>query len=711
MALRTMAGRTCLPWWGAVALGLLVAGGLPASATTRGLVGEAQQELQEATIITSPEDLLGGPTAPGPPKGKPETLAELLAMPEGGDLEVSVLAVPFRLPEEYATPDHRAAVPILVEIDGPSLIGRQIGSSIPTEIHAYAFNSAGAVVEYFSLLLSFDADRQRDRIAAGGVKFQGRLDLPPGTYDLRVMVRNSANGSQAVTSAHFDVPDFAADELALLPPLVEEPPNRWLLVHQDRPPADRHIPYPFAFGPRDVFVPAARPAFTKGQSAAIGVFGYNLPEGDVSIDAQLLDSQGYVVLGQQLSVLERAPTEEGRPERILAGLDLPGVKEGAYTLKLGVTDPRTGQRGTSSIPIVVSDVSPPLRRAEVETEEQRISRSRRIRALAVAYREVLSELGAGLQEAAAERLTGMESDEAAASRRRNLEHLRDAELAVARALAEQQPAAVIPLLKLHFDAYLIYLDRRQMLLARHSRTMVEELADFYEEIGAPPAARRLAARALTSLGGVLQQNGATAPGNVMFEHALELDKGNEAALLGLGAYYEKVGDYPRALTYLETLVASHPDSAEGWLRYGINLARVGRGLDARRWMERAVSPAAPPWVRSLGYQELARLHIEEKRLEAAESLLRQAVAELPGEQGLYLQLAHVLDRMGRRGEATAVLTRIETDALGGSESARYRYNRWPTQVIERGLELLANNASESLPTLAQAIGRSSGGGP
>ena len=633
----------------------------------------------------------------------PSTLAELLSSPVGGDLKVSALAVPYPLPKTYPESRDLVAIPIVIEVGGKELVAGNRGDTIPTEIRAYAFDVAGNVADSMSLLLPFDASQQADRLTRGGVKFQGRLDLPPGSYSLRVLVRNQNTGAQAVAAVEVDAPAFSDDELVLLPPLVAELADRWTVVQQDEPPGNREMPYPFTLGRGVSFFPAAEPHLAKGGEAELTLFAFNLADGPVTLESQLLDADGYVVRGQQLSVKERLAAEEGGPEKLIADLALAGVPDGRYTLQVAVSDAGGGRRQESRIPVLVAPPRVAPRVAQAPRRGPKLS-GKQAAAMRVSYREVLTQLGRDQLADAGVALARFERAAAAKSRDHRLEGLSRVELSVAKELASRQPAALIPILQLHYDSYMSYLGAREMLLAQHSRGMVQQLADLYEQIGAPPAARRVAARALTSLAGVLQQNGATAPANGLFRRALKLDSGNEAALLGLAAYYEKVGDYPDAIPYLERLVRAHPQNTEGWLRYGINLRRIGREREGERWLAEASQGSAPDWVRTLAFQERARANLAGGRLAEAEAILRRAIGELPTEQGIVLQLLHVLERQGRRDEGAELLARIQSDGPEESTSARYHYNRWPTQVIDRGRRQLANNASDSLPTLAEAIG-------
>jgi tetratricopeptide (TPR) repeat protein len=325
----------------------------------------------------------------------------------------------------------------------------------------------------------------------------------------------------------------------------------------------------------------------------------------------------------------------------------------------------------------------------------------RLAAIRAAYREALAKLSGGFQQEAATALTGIERAEAKASEDVLLELLRRAELEVARQLADEDPSALIPVMLLHEGTYLTYRERDERIVARHGREMVRELAELYVRSGGEPTS--VAASVFTSLGGSLQQAGLTTSANSLFERALDLDRANEGALLSLAVYYEKVGLYERAVSYLERLTEARPGIGEAWLRLGVNLQRLGKREEARRWLAQARGPEAGPWVRSLAYQELASTSIAEQDLAGAEALLREGLDQLPGDQRLILQLCLVLDRRGRAAAARALLEGLEPEAPGEDLSPRYLYNRWPIHVIETGRRELASTAVARLPVLARVI--------
>jgi VWFA-related protein len=634
-----------------------------------------------------------------------EVASQVLSGRRGGAIGVSALAVPTPVPGQ------RPAVSVFLEIDGPALLGDAASGQVAAEIYAYALDATGGVADYFSQTLGLDLAQVGDKLRRGGVRFLGQLDLDPGHYDLRVLVRNSATGASGIATEPVEVPDFSSGELAVLPPLVPELDfDRWLMVRQTPGPDDRQVPYPFTLAQGQMFVPVARPVVPPGRPLQVGVFAYNAGADDLTVNAQLLNSKGDVVLGKQLPIYQRLAAEQGSdPTRLLTGLEAPGVPEGDYTLLLGVSAAGGGRRQLASIPVHVApgggSAGVAVAGLPATPEEPPVERSKdaaRQPALEESYRQVLAELSADRRQEALAALVNMEIAEAGRTEDVLLKTLERAELGVDRRLAAQEPDALTPVILLHMDAYQRHRDADRRLLTRLSRSMVRELAELYVESGGTPTS--VAANVFASLGGSLQQAGLTSSANSLFERALELDKDNSGALLSLACYYEKVGLYDRAVPYLRHLVEAHPEDAEGWLRLGINLDRVGHGKEALEWLRRAQGEEAPVWIRSLAHQELAAIWLRDGDLAAVEKVLRQGLELWPGDQRLRLQLADALDHDGQSRAAAAVLDQLQPSPPGSGESPRYLYNRWPLHALESGHLDLVDTASSRLPVLARVIG-------
>src|SRR4030095_15359136 len=89
-------------------------------------------------------------------------------------------------------------VPVVVEVDGPSLLAGKHGAQLPVEIYAYAFDEQGSVQDYLTQSFALDVSKAEAALKQSGFKFFGHMDLPKGKYTLRTLVRNGATGEMSL---------------------------------------------------------------------------------------------------------------------------------------------------------------------------------------------------------------------------------------------------------------------------------------------------------------------------------------------------------------------------------------------------------------------------------------------------------------------------------------------------------------------------------
>ena len=266
---------------------------------------------------------------------------QVVAGDDAGMLDVAVLAAPFAMPTE------RAYVPVVIEVDGKTLLAGKQGPTLATEVFVYAFDSSGAIQDYISQNLGFEVAKVQQQLRQSGFKFFGHLELPPGDYSLRVLVRNGTTGESGLRILPLRVPAFGT-EAALLPPFVPEPPNRWLLA-REQPRGDyKQAPYPFLMA-GSPYIPASRPVMAPGEETQMSLVGYSLGEGQVQAQARVLGLDGRELGPAAIQVLKR---EAGaKPSRLVANVTPPQLAPGEYRLEVKLS--AAGTAHTSSTPFVV----------------------------------------------------------------------------------------------------------------------------------------------------------------------------------------------------------------------------------------------------------------------------------------------------------------------------------------------------------------------
>jgi hypothetical protein len=277
------------------------------------------------------------------------TAGQVLAGEEGGQVRASVMTA--AIPGSNGTAD----VPVVVEIDGPSLLHLHQGNDLPAEIYVYALNAKGQVSDYIAQTLTLDMFKVEAKLLKSGLKFYGHLELPPGSYKARVLVRNGRTGFHALRVVPLEVPSFAGAGPVLLPPFFPETQGEWLVAREAQRPGRRELPMPFRMGD-EPFLPAAMPILGAGESR-FALLGYNLAdEGDLQVRSQVLTADGREVQAGDVALVSRAPGESGA-DRLELTFRPPALQPGEYVLRVTVTD-AAGKAGTATTPFVVAAAGP-----------------------------------------------------------------------------------------------------------------------------------------------------------------------------------------------------------------------------------------------------------------------------------------------------------------------------------------------------------------
>jgi thioredoxin-like negative regulator of GroEL len=182
-------------------------------------------------------------------------------------------------------------------------------------------------------------------------------------------------------------------------------------------------------------------------------------------------------------------------------------------------------------------------------------------------------------------------------------------------------------------------------------------------------------------------------------------------LTGEAAGWERSGDYEKAIDTLIRALRLEPGDPELTLRLALCQLRSPEASRERAQasLEALTRSDSPAWIRSVAFQELARIALADGDASTAEALLRSALRQLPGDQQLSLQLAAVLDAQRRRGEAMTILDGIEI--LGWeTDSPREIYDFWQPPDLREERAALHRGAEAAWPDLAAALRQFAAGG-
>jgi len=162
-----------------------------------------------------------------------------------------------------------AQVPVVVDINGNDLLKSAKGIDVAAEIFIYAFDEQGAVRDRVYQRLALDAAKVGDKLRQNGVKYIATLDLPPGKYAVKTLVR--VPGTEQAGFVRNDLVVPKSGETALLQPFVLDDPQAWLIV---RGAEHEGQSYPFQIN-GEPFVPSAAGQSPAGAVRKVAVFVWN----------------------------------------------------------------------------------------------------------------------------------------------------------------------------------------------------------------------------------------------------------------------------------------------------------------------------------------------------------------------------------------------------------------------------------------------------
>jgi len=601
------------------------------------------------------------------------------------------------------------SIRFMVEVDGRSLFAGSPHSRIPIEVYGYLLDEKGTVAGHLADGILVDDCRRGLMIEKTGLKFVGGVDVPPGRYSFRVLVRNRLTGKCFLARRDLDARIEDPLQMVLLPPLVAEPGDSWVIAGghglalgkvRDGVPGLRSWP-------------SAMPVWRDDEALEMVLGCSELGEGR-QVSARLYDRFGHPVLDPDVEVNRDVSTGNGL-DFYSVTVAAPDVPVGEYRLAVFVNDANSGQMVAQSLPVLIHDrdtdflwtdpaaprtsppPSAPLAKNRPTPEDLEIETMR------AAYLEVLRRWSEGELVDARRKLAELEFPLGSDTSARGWRQLITVERLTALTLAKIRPECVMAVALLHRDMYSWYLARRETLLAQHSWRMAAMIARIAPSIDGWNRSVDFSECLLLDLASSLARSGERHSARQLLETAAEIAPESAPALLGLGALSERSGFPDEAVEELKTLYKKHPENVEGRLRLAVNRARVGEGKAAEELFRGLLDPSIPQWIRTVAYQELGRLLIDDGRTDEAERRLREGVGQIPANQRLQILLAHVLDRAQRPKEAGSVVDQLEMRGSQQNTSPRYRYSMWPDLDADRVRSTLDESRTLGFEALREVL--------
>jgi VWFA-related protein len=250
----------------------------------------------------------------------------ILTNEEIGDMNVAVLAAP--VPKSPG----RWWVPIVVEIPGYDLVpedkDRHRRKTL-LEVHAYAVDAKGAVLDLMVNGLRLDLRKVASTLEQGGLRIVGGLELGEGEYRLRILVRYQETGGLYLATIPVSIGGREdGDRRVFFPPVFFNLADKWLVV-RDRTSSspEAGAVLPFRVGGL-TFVPAVRPTLHADDAIGVFLLGSDLSQPNLVLATRVLTTTGEVATGGTLDVMERLVDDRDGLDRVVGTFRPSGLAAG-----------------------------------------------------------------------------------------------------------------------------------------------------------------------------------------------------------------------------------------------------------------------------------------------------------------------------------------------------------------------------------------------
>ncbi|HEX2252322.1 MAG TPA: hypothetical protein VHQ65_03535, partial [Thermoanaerobaculia bacterium] len=216
---------------------------------------------------------------------------------------------------------------LTVEVDGAGLLGTAPAERLEAAVYVYALAAGGTVAGFFARSVAIDLEASGERLAGGGLRLLGTLELPPGAYELRALVHEPASGRHGLRATRLEIPAAATPPFAGRTAGRGSRPDSWLLA------ADGDGTALGLLARAGAGLPAALPVLT-GETVELDllVSAAVPPERPAPerFEARFADAEGRPLARAAAPVVARHATDLPGVERLRLALPLAGIEAGSY---------------------------------------------------------------------------------------------------------------------------------------------------------------------------------------------------------------------------------------------------------------------------------------------------------------------------------------------------------------------------------------------
>ena len=281
--------------------------------------------------------------------------------------EIASRQVPFRFDAQCFEGDaNYARIPFVVEIAGREMLQQrwQTGAE-RVELEIYGFLAAGdKTVDKIADQVSVGTPELVRRFSDSGIKYFAMLFAPPGSYRLKLIIRDADTGRIGSDFVDIEVPDFGGGELRLTGPIFIEKGRQWMnVVNEESKQATGRregmpVSYPYVWG-GNRWMPTTAPPIGPDRETVVFLrmhglqrdAGDKLPRYELSFEVLgARESQPMAVEWQYAAAGENGAHGD---RLVRLRLDALQLDPGHYRLRAKVADLISGQAAAADVPFEV----------------------------------------------------------------------------------------------------------------------------------------------------------------------------------------------------------------------------------------------------------------------------------------------------------------------------------------------------------------------
>jgi tetratricopeptide (TPR) repeat protein len=242
---------------------------------------------------------------------------------------------------------------IIGEVEGNSLLAEHESDTVPVALYGYILSSTGELIAHVHQQHNLPLASHETRLRDTGLRVVQSLRLTSSPVSVRLAVANLETTRFLVATLDLTEPIAGAAPPALLPPLVHDAADAWLVVTPDgeQPAAGR-----VTLGERS-YVPATRMVAANGHPTEM-VLVTTSRRPTMTVVARFVDTNGVTRAQPHVGVGDDLNTEGTAPSMFRASIEPVDLPPDLYLLELALGDPDLAARVFQTLPIAVTEKPP-----------------------------------------------------------------------------------------------------------------------------------------------------------------------------------------------------------------------------------------------------------------------------------------------------------------------------------------------------------------